>query len=180
MALTHPIRVARGEHDVELARSLFREYAAWLGVDLCFQGFEEELAALPGKYASPLGILLLAGPPGDAVGCAALRPLPRSGSDSNPALAGFAAPVGEVKRLYVQPRARGTGAGRALAGAVVDAARAIGYRTLCLDTLERMTEARALYESLGFVRCARYYDNPLADACYYALDLHAPERSMTP
>ena len=76
MALTHPIRVARGEHDVELARSLFREYAAWLGVDLCFQGFEEELAALPGKYASPLGILLLAGPPGDAVGCAALRPLP--------------------------------------------------------------------------------------------------------
>ena len=62
----------------------------------------------------------------------------------------------------------------------VDAARAIGYRTLCLDTLERMTEARALYESLGFVRCARYYDNPLADACYYALDLHAPERPMTP
>lgn len=180
MALTHPIRVARGEHDVELARSLFREYAAWLGVDLCFQGFDEELAALPGKYASPLGILLLAGPPGDAVGCAALRPLPQSGSDSSPAPAGLAAPVGEVKRLYVQPRARGTGTGRALAGAVVDAARAIGYRTLCLDTLERMTEARALYESLGFVRCARYYLNPLADACYYALDLHAPERPMTP
>ena len=177
MALTHPIRVARGERDVELARSLFREYAAWLGVDLCFQGFEEELAALPGNYASPLGILLLAGPPGDAVGCAALRPLP-----SLPPVpeVGFATPVGEVKRLYVQPRARGTGTGRALAGAIVDAAREIGYRTLCLDTLERMTEARALYESLGFVRCARYYDNPLADACYYALDLHAPERPMTP
>ena len=194
MALTHPIRVARGERDVELARSLFREYAAWLGVDLCFQGFEEELAALPGKYASPLGILLLAGPPGDAVGCAALRPLPslppdprtnhvpespERGSYVVPEV-GFATPVGEVKRLYVQPRARGTGTGRALAGAVVDAARAIGYRTLCLDTLERMTEARALYESLGFVRCARYYDNPLDDACYYALDLHAPARSMTP
>lgn len=183
MALTHPIRVARDEHDVELARSLFREYAAWLDVDLCFQGFEEELAALPGKYASPLGMLLLAGPPGDAVGCAALRPLPalppERGSNVVPEVA-FAAAVGEVKRLYVQPRARGTGTGRALAEAVVDAARAIGYRTLCLDTLERMTEARALYESLGFVRCARYYDNPLADACYYALDLNAPERPMTP
>ena len=86
----------------------------------------------------------------------------------------------DYRALVANPRARGTGTGRALAGAVVDAARAIGYRTLCLDTLERMTEARALYESLGFVRCARYYDNPLADACYYALDLHAPERPMTP
>ena len=72
----HPIRVARAGHDIDLARSLFREYAAWLGVDLCFQGFEDELAALPGKYAPPLGLLLIAGPPGDAVGCAALRPLP--------------------------------------------------------------------------------------------------------
>lgn len=182
MALIHPIRVARAGHDVDLARSLFREYAAWLGVDLCFQGFEEELAALPGKYAPPLGMLLVAGPPGDAVGCAALRPLdlPTPGSDSNLTPVGFAVPVGEVKRLYVQPRARGTGTGRALAQAIVDAARAIGYRTLCLDTLERMTEARALYESLGFTRCARYYDNPLDEAVYYSLDLHAPERPMTP
>jgi hypothetical protein len=107
--MTIPIRVARGEHDVELARSLFREYAAWLGVDLCFQGFEEELAALPGKYASPLGILL-AGPPGDAVGCAAPAAA-ASGSDSNPALAGFCGAGGRVKRLYVQPRARGSAPG---------------------------------------------------------------------
>ena len=182
MAPIHPIRVARAGHDIELARELFREYAVWLAIDLCFQGFEEELAALPGKYAPPLGMLLLAGPPGDAVGCAALRPLerPASGPESNPIPVRFAAPVGEVKRLYVQPRARGTGTGRALAQAIVDAARAIGYRTLCLDTLERMTEARALYESLGFTRCARYYDNPLDEAVYYSLDLHAPERSMTP
>ncbi len=204
MALIPPLRVAREAHDVELARALFREYAAWLGVDLCFQGFEDELAALPGKYAPPLGLLLIAGPPGDAVGCAALRPLPspsplpqppepqppeprsihvpgipERGSSVVPEVA-FSGPVGEVKRLYVQPRARGTGTGRALAQAIVDAARAIGYRTLCLDTLERMTEARALYESLGFSRCARYYDSPLDDAVYYSLDLHAPERPMTP
>ncbi len=177
MGAPHPVRRARDERDLALARALFEEYAAGLGVDLCFQGFADELAELPGKYGPPLGCLLLAGPPGDAVGCVALRAL-----DPPPSALGGAraAPVGEVKRLYVQPRARGTGAGRALAGAIVDAARAIGYRTLCLDTLERMTEARALYESLGFVRCARYYDNPLADACYYALDLHAPERPMTP
>jgi len=183
MTPTFPIRLARDERDLALARTLFEEYAAGLGIDLCFQGFADELASLPGKYASPLGILLLAGPPGDAVGCAALRPLdnkpPVRGTYVVPEVA-FRPPVGEVKRLYVRPRARGSGTGRALAGAVVDAARAIGYRTLCLDTLERMTEARALYESLGFVRCARYYDNPLADACYYALDLHAPERPMTP
>lgn len=163
-----PIRIASGDRDLSLARALFREYAAGLDIDLCFQGFDEELASLPGKYAPPLGRLLLAGPPGDAVGCVALRPL-----DPPPeALGGSrAAPVGEIKRLYVQPRARGTGAGRALAAALVDAARAFGYRTLCLDTLERMHEAQALYESLGFRRCARYYDNPLGDAVYYSLSL---------
>lgn len=161
-----PIRIALGGHDLALARALFEEYAAGLGVDLCFQGFADELASLPGKYGPPLGRLLLAGPPGDAVGCVALRPLPAL----LPEVA-FPAPVGEVKRLYVQPRARGTGTGRALAAAIVDAARSIGYRTLCLDTLERMTEARAVYESLGFTRCARYYDNPLDDAVYFSLDL---------
>ena len=180
--MTFPIRVARDERDLDLVRALFREYAAGLGVDLCFQGFEDELASLPGKYAPPLGILLLAGAPGDAVGCAALRPIelearqpPQPGSDSNltpVSMAGaFVPPVGEVKRLYVQPRARGTGTGRALATAIVDAARAIGYRTLCLDTLGRMSEARALYESLGFRPCAKYYDNPLDDAVYYSLPL---------
>ncbi|CAG0953869.1 amino-acid N-acetyltransferase [Burkholderiales bacterium] len=159
------IRIARSECDIALARALFEEYAAALGVDLCFQGFADELATLPGKYGPPMGTLLLAGPPGDAVGCIALRPLPP------PPPAAFPPPVGEVKRLYMKPRARGNGTGRALVVTLVDAARAFGYRTLCLDTLERMSEARALYESVGFVRCARYYDNPLDDAVYYSRSL---------
>ena len=168
-AAAFPIPVAPGERDLALARGLIEEYAAGLGVDLCFQGLADELATLPGKYGAPAGRLLLAGPPDDAVGCIALRPLaPGSFGVSDDA---FAPPVGEVKRLYVQPRARGTGTGRALATATVDAARAFGYRTLCLDTLERMSEARALYESLGFRRCARYYDNPLGDVAYYVLRL---------
>ena len=159
------IRPAEGPRDIELARALFLEYAAGLGIDLCFQGFDEELATLPGKYRPPQGRLLLAGPPGDAVGCVALRPLDVDVSVE------LATPVGEVKRLYVQPRARGTGTGRVLASALVDAARTIGYRTLCLDTLEHMTEARALYESLGFTRARRYYENPLDHVVYYALTL---------
>jgi len=165
----HPLRLAAGARDMALARSLIEEYAAWLGIDLCFQGIDEELATLPGKYAPPEGRLFLAGPPGDAVGCIALRPIALEGG--GPA---FVPPVGEVKRLYVQPRARGTGTGRALGTAIVDAARSIGYRTLCLDTLERMAEARALYESLGFVRCAPYYRNPIDDVVYYRLDLARP------
>jgi len=167
-AAAPPIRVARGEHDLALVRGLFVEYAGGLGIDLCFQGFDEELASLPGRYAPPLGRLLVAGAEGDALGCVALRPL-----DPPPeALGGArAAPIGEVKRLYLRPAARGTGTGRALAVAIVDAARAIGYRTLCLDTLGRMREARALYESLGFRRCERYYVNPIDDIVYYAMKL---------
>lgn len=166
------IRIASGADDVAIARALFVEYAHAIGIDLFFQSFDDELASLPGKYAPPQGRLFLAGPPGDAFGCVALRPLaardPSTLAGTDP---GFVEPVGEVKRLYVQPRARGTGAGRALAVAVVDAARTIGYRTLCLDTLEWMAEARALYASLGFRPCAKYYDNPLADAVYYSLRL---------
>jgi len=161
-----PIRIADGPRDIALARALFEEYAAWLAVDLCFQSFAEELATLPGHYAPPSGRLFLAGAPGDALGCAALRPL---GPVDRPV-----PETGEVKRLYVQPRGRGSGTGRRLALAVVDAARAIGYRRLCLDTLERMSEARALYESLGFRRRDAYYDNPLADAVYYELELVRP------
>jgi len=162
------IREARGARDLDLARALFVEYAASLPIDLCFQGFDAELAALPGRYAPPHGRLFLAGAPGEAVGCIALRAL-----DPPPeALGGDdAAPVGEVKRLYVRPVARGTGAGRRLAAAVVDAARAIGYRTLCLDTLRSMREARALYASLGFATTARYYGPPLDDIVYYAMKL---------
>ena len=158
------IRHASGAGDLALARRLFEEYAAWLDEDLCFQGFAAELASLPGKYAPPRGRLLLAGAPGDAFGCVALRPLDE-GADGA---------VGEVKRLYVAPRARGQGWGRKLAQAVIDEARIAGYVQLKLDTLERMTDARRLYESLGFVRCEPYYHNPLGAPVYMALDLRAP------
>jgi GNAT superfamily N-acetyltransferase len=159
------IRLAHVAHDIALARALFEEYAAWLAVDLCFQGFAQELATLPGVYAPPRGRLLLAGLAGDAFGCIALRPLAVDGHDAS------TTPVGEVKRLYVQPRARGGGWGRRLAARIVDEARAIGYRQLKLDTLARMTQARALYASLGFVECAPYYDNPMDAPVYLALDL---------
>lgn len=151
------LREATGADDIARARALFEEYAAWLGVDLCFQGFNEELATLPGAYARPRGRLLLAGRPGDAFGCIALRPLDER--------------AGEVKRLYVQPRARGQGWGRRLAAALVEEARSAGYVELKLDTLERMDEALALYGSLGFARCAPYYRNPLGDTVYMGLAL---------
>ena len=168
MSAPIPIREAEGGRDLALARELFVEYAASLPIDLCFQGFDEEVASLPGRYAPPSGRLFLAGAPGEAVGCIALRAL-----DPPPeALGGAsAAPVGEVKRLYVRPVARGTGTGRRLAATVVDAARAIGYRTLCLDTMRSMREARALYASLGFATTHRYYGPPLDDIVYYAMKL---------
>lgn len=154
------IRPARTAADYLLARSLFEEYAAWLGVDLCFQGFAEELATLPGAYAPPRGRLLLAGPPDATIGCIALRPL---ATDDAPEAA-----VGEVKRLYVKPRARGTGLGRALVEALLREARAIGYRELKLDTLgnDQMAGARHLYARLGFAECSPYYHNPLTDVVY--------------
>jgi putative acetyltransferase len=160
MSAVAAIRQASGAADIAMARSLFEEYARWLDEDLCFQGFAEELATLPGAYAPPRGRLLLAGPPGDAFGCIALRPL----HDDVTA-------IGEVKRLYVQPRARGGHWGRRLATLVIDEARRIGYRELKLDTLQRMTQARQLYESLGFVECEPYYHNPLGAPVYMRLDL---------
>ena len=160
------IRQASGAADFALARSLFEEYARWLTEDLCFQGFAQELATLPGAYAPPRGRLLLAGPAGDAFGCVALRPLDDDASS-----------VAEVKRLYVQPRARGEHWGRKLASLVIDEARRIGYRELKLDTLQRMTQARHLYESLGFVECAPYYHNPLGAPVYMRLDLYRGMRS---
>ena len=168
MSAPVPVRQASGARDLALARELFAESATTLSIDLCYQGFDEELATLPGRYAPPSGRLFLAGARDDAVGCVALRPL-----DPPPdALGGAsAAPVGEVKRLYVRPVARGTGTGRRLVGAVVDAARAIGYRTLCLDTLEEMREARALYERFGFAATKRYYGPPTDGVHYYAMKL---------
>jgi putative acetyltransferase len=152
------IRQAATEDDLARARALFVEYAQWLDVDLCFQGFAAELDSLPGAYAPPRGRLLLAGAPGDAFASIALRPL--HGDD-----------VGEVKRMYVQPAHRGERWGYRLAHTLISEARAIGYRELKLDTLESMTAARALYARLGFRNCAAYYDNPHAGVVYMSLDL---------
>ena len=151
------IRGAAGAGDIAQARALFLEYAAWLNVDLCFQGFDAELAALPGAYAPPQGRLLLAWAQGEAAGCIALRPLQ--------------AGIGEVKRLYVRPAFRGRGIARNMAGEIVAAARAIGYARLRLDTLDFMHAAAALYRSLGFVETAPYYDNPLRGTVYMELAL---------
>ena len=158
-ALEPGIRAARSAQDIEQTRALFMEYARWLGVDLCFQDFSAELASLPGAYAPPRGRLLLAGAPGAAFGCIALRPL-----DDD---------AGEVKRMYVQPARRGEGWGRRLALEAIAQARAAGYRELKLDTLARLGPARALYSELGFRECAPYYANPLPDVLYMSIRLAA-------
>ncbi|MCR0984699.1 GNAT family N-acetyltransferase [Roseomonas populi] len=138
----------------EVAR-LFREYAEGLGVDLSFQGFEAELASLPGRYAPPAGALLLArGRDGTPMGCAALRPL----GDG----------LCEMKRLFVPPRARGLGLGRALVEAVLAAARAARHREVRLDTLPGMAEAVALYRSVGFRPVPPYYETPVPGTIFLA------------
>jgi len=153
IAADHPEQYA-------VARTLFREYAAQLGHDLCFQRFDEELASLPGAYAPPGGCLLLARDHDQWVGCVALRAI----SDT----------VCEMKRLYVRPSCRGRGLGRQLAEAVVQRAKTIGYQRMRLDTLESMTEARTLYQSLGFRETESYYYNPIGGVVFYALDLTRP------
>jgi GNAT superfamily N-acetyltransferase len=144
------------------ARRIFAEYAAALGVDLGFQGFEAELAGLPGEYAAPGGALLLAFVDGQLAGCGALRPL----ADVDYANAC------EMKRLYVRRAFRRFGLGRALASALIDRARGAGYSNLLLDTLDDMEAARDLYETLGFEEIPPYYFNPVAGAHYLRADLN--------
>jgi putative acetyltransferase len=144
---------------VATCRELFLEYQEGLGVSLCFQNFDAELAGLPGDYAPPRGRLLLARHGAEPAACVALRPLP--GGDA------------EMKRLYVRPAHRGTGLGRALAERIIGEARALGYGSLKLDTLPSMREAQALYGRLGFVATAPYNDNPVTGTRFLALDLHA-------
>jgi ribosomal protein S18 acetylase RimI-like enzyme len=153
------ITLAQAEtpEQIEEVRRLLREYEGSLGVSLCFQGFETELAALPGEYAPPGGRLLLALDAGQAVGCVTLRRLDDE--------------TCEMKRLYLRPEFRGRGAGRLLATAIIGEAQKIGYKKMRLDTLPSMREAMALYESLGFKRIEPYCDNPIPGAIFMELKL---------
>jgi GNAT superfamily N-acetyltransferase len=151
------IRPAELPRDLVEVRSLFREYAESLDVDLAFQGFEAELAALPGKYQPPAGRLLLAWKGTEAIGCVALRPL-----DNN---------FCEMKRLYVRPLGRGEHLGRRLAERICEEARATGYGRICLDTLPSMHAAIKLYTVLGFRPIKPYVFNPVPGTLFLALDL---------
>jgi ribosomal protein S18 acetylase RimI-like enzyme len=148
---------ASSPEDVKSTRELFEEYAAWLRVDLCFQGFAKELAGLPGAYAPPRGRLLLASAEGVAAGCVALRPI--------------RADVCEMKRLFVRPSFQGRGLGRRLASQAVSEAKAIGYSSMVLDTLPSMHGAIRLYRSLGFKPHSAYYDTPLQETIFMELKL---------
>jgi putative acetyltransferase len=147
---------AKTTDQLDAARDLFREYQAFLGVDLCFQGFEEELAGLPGKYADPGGAILLAQHQGEFIGCVAVRPLKGE--------------ICEMKRLYVKPSAQGFSAGRLLAEAIITKAKKLGYQKMQLDTLKRLERALVLYEKLGFNPISPYYANPLDEVVYLQLD----------
>ena len=142
-------------------RQIFTEYAAQLGIDLCFQNFAAELADLPGQYQAPRGALLLALVDGEIAGCCGLRALD---SVNYPNAA-------EMKRLYVRKAFRRFGLGRQLAEAVLDAARMASYHSVLLDTLDDMESARALYAELGFADIPPYYHNPVPGAHYLKVDL---------
>jgi len=144
--------------DLEAVSDLFRAYVASLGIDLAYQGFEQELATLPGKYAPPAGALLIAkNLEEEPVGCVALRPL--------------SSEICEMKRLYVDPAGRGLGLGRALTEAIIAEAIRIGYREMRLDTLPTLTAAAELYRKTGFVPIPAYYDTPIEGTLFMALSL---------
>ncbi len=154
---------AETSEQIDQARSIFREYEAWLGLDLCFQNFEKELADLPGAYAPPTGRLLLAFENAQLAGCVALRTL----GDG----------VCEMKRLFLRPQFHGQGRGRELAERIIGEARGAGYKRMRLDTLpQQMGRAIALYRSLGFKEIEPYYQNPVAGAMFMELML---DRSVT-
>jgi putative acetyltransferase len=150
------IQVESATH-VAQARELFQEYEASLGICLCFQNFEEELASLPGDYAPPQGRLLLALDGAQITGCVALRQIDGE--------------TCEMKRLYVRPAFRGQGVGRELATTIIEQARSIGYVRMRLDTLSSMKEAIALYQSLGFLPTEPYRHNPIEGAIFMELGL---------
>jgi GNAT superfamily N-acetyltransferase len=153
------VRPARIPDELPHVRTLFREYADSLGFALDFQGFEDELAGLPGDYAPRRGAILLGGraAPEEVLGVVALRPL--------------APEVCEMKRMFVRPAARGLGLGRALGVAILDEGRRLGYHAMRLDTIDTMTPAIALYESLGFRHIDAYRYNPMPGALFFEAPL---------
>ena len=157
MEMMTDIRPAELPRDLDVVRAFFGEYARNLGIDLAFQGFENELAELPGKYQPPAGRLLLAWNGARAVGAIALRPL-----DGNTC---------EMKRLYVRPDARGEQLGCRLVERICREARDAGYARICLDTLPMMVSAQSLYESLGFIPTEPYVFSPIPGTKFLALDL---------
>ena len=153
------LRILGADDHVELehVRQFFRNYAAWLGVNLDYQDFGEEMASLPGAYAAPAGRLFYAEFEGRPAGCVGIRP----SSDG----------VCEMKRLYVEPEMRGNGIGRQLALAAIKAAKALGYRKVMMDTLPAMRIAVKLYRELGFKEAPAYYPTPVEGTLFLALDL---------
>lgn len=153
----YEIRPATFDH-LPRVRQLVREYVEWIALDLAFQDIDAEIDGLPGDYAPPRGMLLVAFRPGEPpVAMIGLRP--------------FAETIAEMKRLYVHPSARGQGLARALILRLLDEARALRYQEVRLDTLPMMGDAQALYAALGFVDIAPYYETPIAGTRFMALRL---------
>ncbi len=150
---------AISEIEIQHCRTLFQEYADSLDIDLEFQGFSAELAALPGLFCPPKGAILLAWENDLLLGCVALRPLEDS--------------IAEIKRLYVRPIARSKGVGQALVCAIVDRAKSMQYERIRLDTLSSMKVAISLYKQLGFKEISPYCHNPLEEACFLELALNS-------
>ena len=147
--------------EMDAVRQIFQEYADSLNIDLEFQGFDSEIAGLPGDYAKPRGQILLAHVDGSIADCCALRPLDDCDYPN----------AAEMRRLFVRKAFRGFGLGRQLAEAMLDAARQAGYDHVLLDTLDDMEAARALYVDLGFESIEPYYHNPLQGAHYLKVNL---------
>ena len=159
MTITLRTLTAEDSEALEQVRQYFRNYAAWLGVDLSYQNFDQEMASLPGAYAAPQGRLFFAEVNGKPAGCVGVRPLPDSDG------------LCEMKRLYVSPEARGQGVGAALAMAAIKAAKELGYKKLMLDTLPNMRMAVKLYRELGFTEAPAYYQTPIEGTMFLTLDL---------